>query len=199
MKYFFSLFVFIVALVTFVAGRYSIDREAVFMPSLPLAFLHSTQPIVMTVEVTIAEKNSVDSETLGVHTLKGSAEYRFTNLTDQTVSLSFPPTRTINVTSGQFGKDKQPCPPALDKTEIVKIPPLKSITRTGVWGKTVAGDLRLALQGGVQDAYTFSSEHGEQSFAGTLIAFQSFTGIKPKNDFHTISGHLKLVSLCKSQ
>jgi hypothetical protein len=56
MKYFFSLFVFIVALVTFVAGRYSIDREAVFMPSLPLAFLHSTQPIVMTVEVTIAEK-----------------------------------------------------------------------------------------------------------------------------------------------
>ncbi len=178
----------------FAVGRVSVVRDVCPLPSLPIAYVHATQPIAITVNVDLATKDAANTSMDGVHQLKGRAHYRFTNLTDKVVSIAFPPTRVIAMSSRYVGADSMPCPPALATTETVEIPALSSITRSGEWSATVVGELDEFLQGGARNAYTFSATTSDQSFAGTLIAFQAFSGVKPKNHFYTTAGHLELVS-----
>jgi hypothetical protein len=178
----------------FAIGRFSVARDVCPLPSLPIAYVHATQPIAITVNVDLTTKNAANTSMHGVHQLKGRAHYRFTNLTDKVVSIAFPPTRVIGMSSRYVGGDSMPCPPALATKETVEIPAQSSITRSGEWSATVVGDFDEFLQGGVRNAYTFSPTSSDQSFAGTLIAFQVFDGVKPKNQFYTTAGHLELVS-----
>lgn len=194
MKYVVAVMVLVAA---FIVGRCSVVRESDPLPGLPVAFVQATQPIAVTVDVNLATEN-VASTSDGIYELEGSAVYRFTNLTEEVVSIAFPPTRTFAITSRYLGRSPLPCPSPLASNEIVEIPPQSSITRSGEWSTTITGDVDEFLQSGAREAYTFSSPNSEPSFSGTLIAFQAFTGVKPKSHFHTTVGHLELVSPPKS-
>lgn len=184
----------LIAIVAFAAGRYSVRDNSQLLPSLPVAFVQKTQPVALTINVELQEQDAAHSAKQGAHQLKGLATYQFTNLTDETVSVAFPPTRTFHVSSTSFSRYSQSCPGPLSKQQVIDIPANRSISLTGPWSNTVTGNLQSYLQAGAAGGFTFSSDNDQTCFTGTLIAFQTFKGVKPRNQFHTIGRHLELLT-----
>jgi hypothetical protein len=184
----------VIVIAAFVVGRYSVRSDLQPLPSVPVAFVQATQPIAVTIDVDLETTDAAGLADHGIHELKGSATYQFTNLTDKAVSMAFPPTRTFSISSTTLSRNSSSCPEALAEQQIVEIPANSSVSFTGPWSDSITGDLDMFLQAGAgKDGFTFAGAADTDCFSGTLIAFQTFNGVEPRNRFHTTAGHLELV------
>ena len=190
----------LVIAIAFVLGRFSFSKQY-GLPSVPVAFLQMTQPIVVTIQVELDSKPKPVHGSSIAYDLRGTVEYRFTNITGEPISVAFPPVRTISITSNQVSREDFPCPPALTQQQIIEIPSHKYVTFTGDWtcAVTVTGDIDTALKPSAGwHGFAFrppADRIGDTDFCNeTVIAYQTFNYKGQPTYWPTIDDHLRLVS-----
>jgi hypothetical protein len=124
----------------FLVGRNTVP-EFVHPPSIAIGIVQATEPVAVTIEVTLTPSKASPDDSANLHQLAGTAVYQFTNLTSEPVKLAFPPVRTIGISENQISNESSPCPEGLATAETIVIPPHGNITRSGPWASMVSGDL----------------------------------------------------------
>lgn len=85
-------------------------------PEVPFHFIQSTAPVAVSIEY----RPQIREPLKGFTDLSGVATYKFTNLTNEPVRLSFPPVRVFGFSVGRLGHDD--VPPFMAEKRIVTIP-----------------------------------------------------------------------------
>lgn len=125
------------------AGGWQASRN-VPGPEVPFHFIQSTAPVA----VSIQYRPLISKPLEYVAQLSGVATYKFTNLTNEPVSLSFPPARVFGFTVGQLGPDDVPA--FMAEKRIVTIPAGQAVQFDDDQSMTLSGEgaLKKFLQGG---------------------------------------------------
>lgn len=189
-----------VIVIAFILGRLS-DSEPDGLPGVPVAFLQMTQPIAVTIQVELDAPPELISDSISLYALHGTAEYRFTNISNRPISLAFPPVRTISISSNSVSHDEKTCPPSLAGQQTINIPAHKYVTFKGEWSEGVSGGVNISdiLQPSAGwSGFTFrppqDREPGVEFCDDTLIAFQTFNHQTLPKYYPTIDHHLRFVS-----
>lgn len=192
------LIVFAVAATAFGIGRWS-SLSPEFLPSIPIAFVQMTQDVAVTIDVELdpSSKRPIFKDT-PLYKLKGTATYRFTNISNAPVALTFPPTETRAISKNNVSHEPSKCRGFLQQPQTIDIAPRQSAEFSGEWNNAVSGDLDQMLKSGAGwECFTFRPPEDAHSsanhFSGTVIAFQAFSGHGNPSDFHSTDGHLQII------
>lgn len=197
-KYIIPIVVVIVVVLAFGVGRWS-NSSTGSLPEIPIAFVQMTQDVAVTIDVELdpSSRKPVYKDT-PLHELKGKATYRFTNISDAPVALTFPPTKTRAISKHSVSHELSKCPDFLQKPQTIEIAPRQSTEFTGDWSNVVSGDPdQMLAPGAGRECFTFrppeNADPSVNHFSGTVIAFQSFVGSDNSEDAITTNAHLQLI------
>lgn len=187
----------VVAILAFGAGQL-VSWRTPEMPSVPVAFVQAINPVVITIDVDLKQPISKSRDDNSVLKLEGTAEYRFTNTSDEPISIALPPDRTFGIGRNHLNKDWS-CPAPLKDARVLLVPPRGSMSLRGEWQEFCRGDVDTFLEAGPGPyAFKFSTPKDADPSATfcneTLIAFTAYRSVKPLTRLHTIDGHLDSIA-----
>ncbi len=142
-------------------------------PEVPFHFIQATAPVAVSIQYHAQISEPLES----VAQLSGVATYRFTNLTNESISLTFPPERVFGFTVGSLGPDDAPL--FMAEKRIVTIPAGQAVQFDDDHSMTLTGGtLKEFLRGGPGWAgFVFSkpveATDGTSYCSGTLFASYS--------------------------